>query len=204
MFWYIVSGIIRWTFILSWRFFTGAHMDGETHTDATFFKDATPRHKKRQQTNAAWKCMSRWKRIKWRNGIFWPIVFLFAGFIWSPSSMLFVLGMMSPGLLLIFRHHIRLAFWLPVVGHHSDGSVKQHWILKPKYRRMHDKMFRPEGKRKRPGLALESELTRGVHYEDIPADYEKAVRAELAEELDGQPFVELKLLMVPDDDDEGR
>jgi hypothetical protein len=69
---------------------------------------------------------------------------------------------------------------------------------------MLNRIRRPEGVRKRPGLALQSELTPKRHLEDIPADYERAVRAELAEELDGQPFVELKLLMVPDEDEEGR
>jgi len=198
-----VLRLIGWFFVLGWRFFTGAHMDGAEHTDATFFRNATPRHRKRQQTNAAWKCMSRWRRMKWRNGIFWPCLTLTVGFIWSPSAVLILLGFLGPGIALIMWKHIRLVFWLPVVGQHSDGSVRQHWTLKPKYRRQREKFIRPEGKRKRPGLALESELTRGPHLEDIPADYEGAVRAELAEELDGQPFVELKLLMVPEDD-EGR
>lgn len=198
-----VFGLIKWTFILCWRFFTGAHMDGEVHSDATFFKPATARHWKRQQTNATWKCMSRFQRMKWRNGVFWPSLLLAIGSVLSPSTVLIVLGFLGPGLALIGWKHIRLAFWLPVVATHSDGSVHQRWILKPKYRRLLQRFHRPEGVRKRPGLALASELVPSVHLEDIPPDYEAAVRAELAEELDGQPFVEMKLLMVPDED-EGR
>lgn len=185
---------ILWSLVVMWRFFTGAHMDGETHTDATFFKDATVRHKKRQQTNGAWKCMSRWKRMKVRHLCFWPVLAVVIGFACLGWSMFFVIGMLAPGLVLIFWRRIKPHFWLPVVGTHSDGTVHQHWVLRPKYRR------KPKGSRRRPGLATAAELEPTTHLVDVPADYEAAVRAELAEELDGQPFVELKLLMVPDDE----
>jgi hypothetical protein len=46
---------------------------------------------------------------------------------------------------------------------------------------------------------MPGELQAGIRLEDIPTEYVNAVRGEvIADELDGQPPTELKLLMSPD------
>jgi hypothetical protein len=196
----VMQFLIRWLFILSWRFFTGAHMSGRKHNDSTWWHDASKRYSRQRNKYTWWKKKSRMKRATWRHCIFWPVTLLILGFIWSTSSMLFILGIMSPGLFVIIRGRVRLVFYNPVVATGSDGIVRQHWALKTRYRKFIAKLFPPPDTRKRPGLATEAELLGEPRVADIPVNLERAVRAELAEELNGQPVLELKLLMEPDMD----
>lgn len=192
--------IIKWTFILSWRFFSGAHMNGKTYNDSTWFRDSSKRFERMRHKYSWWKRKARIKRAAWRHCIFWPTAIITALFIISWTSTLLILGFLTPGIVLMNENRIRMIFQKPVVGTHSDGSVHQHWIWKPKYRRLWRKLHTPKGMRKVPGLATQAELDGVPMITDIPVEYERAVRAELAEELNGQPPIELKLLLDPDID----
>lgn len=194
--------VFRWFCILSWRFFTGAHMNGQTYNDATWWRDASPGYRKRRQNYGWWKKKSRMKRVAWRHSFFWPTVLIIWGFEWSPASMVFLLGIFGPVGLIIGWRKLRFVFFAPVVAHGSDGSVTQEWSLRPRYRRLLKKFDRSV--RRRPGLARPEELQPGLQLVDVPADYDAAVRAELAEELDGAPGTRLKLLLDPSDFEEVR
>lgn len=189
--------ILKWTLIISWRFFSGNFMNAREYNDATWWKDASTKYRKMRRKYTWWNRKCRMKRMAWRNAIFWPTLILVVGFLWSWTSMLFVLGMMSPGLFLMVRKRVRLAFYLPIVARGSDGSVTQHWVLKPKIRRIIETILPPEGKRRRPGLAMESELRPADEWPEDKPTYHVEVLG--SNELDGQPPIELKLLMEPDD-----
>jgi hypothetical protein len=88
----------------------------------------------------------------------------------------------------------RLALFNPVVENHSDGSVEQRWVMKPVTRRMLNRVRRPADVRKRPGLATASELKKATRIKEVPTEYRGAV----IHELDGEPPLELKLLMTPE------
>lgn len=195
----IIGFLFYWGFVFSWRFFTGAHMNGQTYNDSTWWQDASSMYRKRRPAYTWWRKKSRMKRAAWRHSIFWPVILVTWGLIFFTSSAVIILLCFAPGLSLIAGKKLRLAWYLPIVAHNSDGSVRQHWVLKPKLRRRLDTVWHPRDKRKRPGLALHGELRPGIQVEEIPADYEAAVRAELAEELDRQPDQELKLLLSPED-----
>ncbi len=194
-----IGFLLYWGFVLSWRFFTGAHMNGKTYNDATWFQDASSMHRKRRMAYTWWRRKARMKRASWRNCIFWPVMLTTFLLVFYTSSAVIVLLCLAPGLSYIAGMRIRQALYLPIVAKNSDGSVRQHWVLKPKVRRRLNAVWHPKGERRRPGIAMRSELQPGIQAEDIPADYEAAVRAELAEELDGQPTQELKLLLSPED-----
>lgn len=182
------------------RFFTGAHLNGRTYNDSTWWLNASPQYRKSRKAYTWWRRKCRMKRLAWRNCVFWPVIFTIWALLFFTMWALIVGGIIAIPLAWYGGRRLRLALWLPVVANNSDGSVTQEWTLKPKARRRLQKLRRtPDGVRKRPGLARKSELKPGIYMTDIPADYEWAVRAELAEELDGQPSPELKLLMAPEE-----
>lgn len=185
--------------IVTVRFFTGAHLNGKHYNDATWWQDASSVYRKRRRAYTWWRRKSRMKRAAWRNCVFWSVTFTIWALLFFTVQALIVGGIIAIPLAWYGGKRLRFALWLPLVAHNSDGSVTQEWTLKPKVRRAIGKVKKDKTRRKRPGLARKSELTPGIHTVDIPADYDKAVRMELAEELDGQPFRELKLLMTPDE-----
>jgi hypothetical protein len=193
--------IIKWTIIISWRFFSGDFMNAREYNDATWWKDASKKYAKMRRKYTWWNRKSRMKRAAWRNAIFWPTFILTIGFMVDATATLFVVGMLSPGLYFMARDRIRLAFYLPIVVRNSDGSVFQHWILKPKIRRIIETVIRPADKRRRPGLALESELREADEWPDDPMEYRAEVVGQQVSTftIDEQPPIELKLLMDPDD-----
>lgn len=189
--------IFKWTMILLWRFFTGAHMSGRTFNDATWWHDASKRYRIRHDRYSWWKSKSRMKRVAWRHCIFWPVLILTAGFVWSWQSMTIILGCLLPGIMYMNKNRLMSIFFKPFVAQLSNGSKEQHWMLKTHYRRFFRKINPARGIRHKPGLATREELQGERSLTEIPVDYERAVRAELAEELSGQPPVELKLLLDP-------
>lgn len=193
-----VWSLIKWSVIISWRFFSGAHMSGKQYNDATWWRDASPMFRKRRQAYTWWRRKARMKRAGWRHSLFWITAILTAGFVWSTTFMLVSLAAIAPVGLWVAYGRIRYALFLPVVGNHSDGSVRQHWIMKPATRRVLTMVKKPKGMRKRPGVALRSEIKPGVHLREIPPELAGAIRREVAIELDGEPPVEMKLLMTPD------
>lgn len=170
--------LLRWGFVLSWRFFTGAHLNGKKYNDSTWLQDASLRYRKMPRYYTWWRRKSRAKRAGWRNGIFWPTLGIFIGFLLSWQSMILVLGFAAPGTYLMVRDRIRFVFFIPLVVHGADGSVTQQFSLKPKYRRLLTKLRRPEGVRIRPGVALPGELKEGIEQppEEIKLLAEKSER----------------------------
>jgi hypothetical protein len=194
---------VKWTLILSWRFFSGDFMNGKPRNDATWWQDASRRYQKQRRKYTWWNRKSRMKRASWRHGVFWPCLGLSVGFGVDPWGTLFVLGMLSPGLYFFGRQRIRLMFWIPIAGTHSDGVTYQHWILKPKVRLVLDKL-KPDykrGRKKYPGLLPDPEKRgKGPMVTDIPLEYANAVRAEVLDQYDTNPPIELKLLLDPEID----
>jgi hypothetical protein len=194
--------VIKWSFILSWRFFSGAHMNGEIYNDATWWRDASKKYIKVRRKYTWWKRKARMKRAGWRNAIFWPCLILSIGFAVDPWGMFFILGMLSPGLYFFGHRRVRLWFFIPVAGTHSDGIAYQHWIMKPALRRILDKL-KPDAKRDRkryPGLLPDPEKRKVPTLAEIPTEYANAVRGELIDSFVEQPPIELKLLLDPDVD----
>jgi hypothetical protein len=140
------------------------------------------------------------KRAAWRHSIFWPVTFFILGLIFFGYSVFWVLGFLAPGLFYIGWNRIRREIYNPVVAKGSDGTVVQVWVLKPKFARIVKKIRRPANERKRPGLAMESEITPTPVWVDISEEERNIISAELAEELEGEPPVEMKLLMAPRED----
>jgi hypothetical protein len=186
----------KWFFVIVWRFFSGAHLDGAKHNDSTWWLDASPRYPARKRT--WWKRKSRAKRAAWRHCIFWPVLLITWAFIFYTSSALIVAVCLLPGAVFMAWGRVRLALYHPVAGIHSDGSKRQHWILKPRVKRALARFDRNSRKRNHPGIVKKSEKHPRKYTEDIPQEWKHAVVLELAEELDGQPPLELKLLMNPE------
>lgn len=184
---------------VTWRFFTGAHLNGKTYNDATWWLDSSPMFRRKRSAYTWWRRKARMKRAAWRHAIFWPVVLVMAGVIWSLSSTLVIIGAMLPAIIFFAFKRIRFALFLPVVANDSDDGATQYWVLKPKYRRAIERIRRPADKRRRPGLASRSELERKPRLRDIPQSVKNAVALEVTPELDGQPPTQLKLLMMPDD-----
>jgi hypothetical protein len=201
--------VTKWTVILSWRFFTGAHMTGLRYNNSTWTRPAYNAKKRGliQPTKYGWwKSKSRFARMGWRHGIFWPTLVLFIGFMWDWSSMLIILGFFTPGIWLLTEkyhhgwHRIRCVFQDPFVGHESDGSVTQHWAWKTKYRRAFRRVHTPKGFRWHPGIATHAELSGAPKLADIPDDMKRAVRAELQDEIPAGEIVHLQLLLDHEQD----
>lgn len=199
----ILLWVVKWTLVLGWRFFSGDFMNHAIYNDATWFKDASKKYQKRRNAYTWWKRKSRMKRAGWRNAIFWPCFVLSVGFAVDPWGMFFILGMFAPGLYFMAHRRVRLWFFIPVAGTHSDGIVHQHWVMKPTLRNLLDKFKRDRLRRhpKYPGLLPDPELraSRKPRLEDIPTEYANAVRGEVIDSIE-QPPIELKLLLDPDVD----
>jgi hypothetical protein len=106
--------------------------------------------------------------------------------------------MFSPLIGYIAFQRGRLLLFDPFTSGNSDGSVNQHWRLK---RGIRDALhLRLEPKRKRPGLARRAEVAKTARTRELTPSERGAVVAELAEELEGDVPVEMKLLMTPDDE----
>jgi hypothetical protein len=176
-----------------WRFFSGAFMNGATYNDATWWRDASTMYRKRRLSYTWWRRKARMKRAAWRNGIFWPGVLVTSGLMFFTSWTIAAMVILLPPLSFVAFKRIRPVFFIPVTSGNDDGSVNQHWLLKVRYRRIWERVTR-QG-RSRPGLAMPSEIARVPRVREIPSE----VRGAVVAELDGQPPIEMKLLMTPDD-----
>jgi hypothetical protein len=178
-------------------------MNAATYNDATWWKDASRKYQKVRRKYTWWNRKARMKRAAWRNAIFWPALVLSVGFAVDPLGMFFILGMFAPGLFFMGYRRWRLFFYIPVAGTHSDGITYQHWTMKPQYRKLLEKFKRDADRRhkKYPGLLPDPEKRSKVPtLADVPIEYANAVRGEVIAELDGQPPIELKLLLDPEVD----
>lgn len=167
--------ILGWLLLMAWRFFTGAHMNGQAYFDTLFFKDATPIHKRRQVAFNAWKRKARVKRMAWRNCVFWPVTFITYGCLVAPWTMFVVAFWASPlwGYL-GFIYARKTLFEQRKIGY-SEGRVETFWVLKRRFRWMRFDWLREE-----PSVIVKSEA--GPEHEDIK-------------------IISLKTLMNPGDDE---
>jgi hypothetical protein len=188
-----------WTVIrFAWLFYTGAHLNGKTYNDATWWRDASPRYRNRRLAYTWWRRKARVKRMGWRNACFWIPLILLVAFTKYPSYAFTALLLFSPLLAYALFIRGRILLFDPFTSGNSDGSVNQHWRLKRAIReRLHIGL---EPKRKRPGLARRDEVAKKVRTRELTPSERRAVVAELAPSLDGEVPHELKLLMSPDDD----
>lgn len=147
----ISSTIAKWSIIYVWRFFTGAHLNGKTYNDSTFWKNATKRGQPRKRT--WWKAKARYKRMLWRNGCFWPLVVITAGFLWSASSMWLIIAALMPFLLYVGYHRLRKTIAIPIVAKGADGVPQQAYVLRPQVRRFLDRV---RGKQYKPGMITQA------------------------------------------------
>jgi hypothetical protein len=129
--------IFSWLLLMTWRFFTGAHMNGQTYFDTLFFKDASPIHKRRQVAFNTWKRKARVKRMGWRNCIFWPVFWITYGCVVAPWTM-FVLAFWASPLYgwLAFIYARKTIFEQRKVGY-AEGRVETFWVLKRRFRWLH-------------------------------------------------------------------
>lgn len=183
---------------LLWRFFTGAHMNGDVYNDSTFWHDASKRYQNRRHSYTWWRRKARWKRAAWRNCFFWIPTLITLGFLWSITLTAVCLTAAMPFIIWRLYGRIRYALFIPVVARQSD-QVEQRWIMRPKVRHALEMVKRPKDKRRKPGLATPDELRpSGIRLEDIPTELADAVRLEVSE-LGEEPPRKLKLLMEPID-----
>ena len=182
----LIGFLLYWAMVLLWRFFTGAHMNGKTYNDATWWQDASSMYRKRRMAYTWWRRKARMKRASWRHCIFWPVTFITFALVFYTSSAVIVLACLGPGLCYIGGMRIRRAWYLPIVAKNSDGSVRQHWVLKPKIRRRLTAIWHPKTERRRPGVAMRGELMPGTDETEVT-------------ELEEQPSTTLKLLLTPED-----
>jgi hypothetical protein len=167
--------VLFWLLLMSWRFFTGAHMNGQTYFDTLFFKDASPIHKRRQVAFNTWKRKARVKRMAWRNCVFWPVFWITYGCIVAPDTMIVLAFWASPIYgYLGFIHGRKFFFYQARIGY-GEGLVKTSWVLKRRFRWMRFEWLRDE-----PSVVVKTESD--DEHEDIK-------------------IISLKTLMNPDDDD---
>lgn len=206
VFWTLLLFLLKWLAILAWRFFTGAHLTGQHYNDSTFWHDASNAKKRsvhRPRQFSWWKRKARWKRMAWRNSIFWPVLLLIIGFMWSWSSMIMILGFIGFPVWFMLEpkthswHRIRLLFQRPYVATQSNGRVYQHWAWKTSIVHLRRRVKHPANERWHPGIATRAELNGEPRITELTPEMERAVRAELAEELSVGGPIELKLLLDP-------
>lgn len=171
-------------------------MNGRTWNDATWWRDASPRYRNRRLAFTWWRRKARVKRMGWRNACFWIPLILLVAFTRYTSYAVVTLLLFSP--LLAYAAFIRgrLLLFDPFTSGNADGSVNQHWRLKPGIRRVLRRELEP--KRKRPGLAMASEVAKVTRTRSLTPSEARAVIAEIGPELGDVP-TEMKLLMAPDD-----
>jgi hypothetical protein len=134
----------------------------------------------------------------WRNACFWIPIILLVAFTRFPADSIAVLAVFSPLLLAFCFHRGRLLLFDPFTSGNADGSVNQHWRLKPGIRRVLHRPLTPT--RKRPGLAMPSEVAKRTRTRELTPSERRAVVAELAPQLEGEVPTTLKLLMDPGDE----
>lgn len=128
--------ILLWVWIIMWRFFTGAHMNGQKYFDTLFWKDASVFHRRKQTSFAKWKRTKRVKRMWIRNAIFWPAAFLAYGWYTNPDIMVIVTLWSSPLWGYFGFFYLRKTFFELHRAGFGEGQVRTFWVLKRRYRWM--------------------------------------------------------------------
>lgn len=167
--------ILGWLLLMSWRFFSGAHMNGQKYFDTLVFKDASAIHKRRQVAFNAWKRKARIKRMAWRNCTFWPVFWITYGCVVAPWTMVILAFWASPLYGWLGFIYLRKTFFERHKVGYSEGRVEAFWVLKRRYRWARFEWLRDE-----PSVVAKSETD--PEHEDIK-------------------IISLKTLMNPGDDD---
>ena len=140
----------------AWRFFTGNLLFmsfTELQNDSTWTKPAKRGHPRHM---TPWLRMSRLRRAKIRNMIFWPsVILIYCGFRWTSYTITF-LCILAPLIIVKTSRRARRVFMMPVKQGTIHGEF-QHWVARPWTRRLfHRKPI--------PGVALNP-----ITEADIPA-----------------------------------
>lgn len=185
--------LLVWTVKLSWRFFTGAHMNGKTYNDSTFWRDASRSYRNRRNAYGWWKKKSRAKRIAWRHSVFWPALVIAYGFYaigWADMIVVFMWA--SPFAGYYAYRRLRPIFFVQM-RMITDGAPEYYWTLRPHWFRRLERLRELFGSNK----------TAEPPTVPVPSEYEAAVRNEIGNEYEDTPMLSLKLLLAPDQDTEG-
>lgn len=177
-----------------WRFFvSGHHLNGQTHNDATFWRDASTHFRKRRSAYTWWRRKARYKRLVWRHSVFWPVVAITAGMMLERMLTVVLLLCMVPLAVTLAFRKTRTFLYQPVKAHHLEGHVTQTWIMRPRTRHFLDVVT---FKTVTVGLATRGERKKRIRTKPIPPELRPAVVAELAPEIEAP--TELRLLMTPE------
>ena len=172
--------ILGWLLVMCWRFFTGAHMNGQTYFDTLFFKDASRIYARKQVAFSKWKRTARIKRLWWRNIIFWPCFWLSYGWYVAPWDMWLITFWTSPLWIYCSYKKLQSVFFEVHTAGFSDGKTQGYWVLRRRWRWL------------RFGWLRDEELLQPV-----------VVKEEETEEKQDIHIRSLKLLLDPGDDEGG-
>lgn len=128
--------ILFWLWLMSWRFFTGAHMNGEKYFDTLFWRDASMIGRHRQTPFAKWKRKARVKRMMWRNCVFWPLAGITYGCLVAPDTMIILAVWCAPIYGYLGFYWLRKTFFEVHRASYAEGEVSEFWTLKRPYRWM--------------------------------------------------------------------
>lgn len=167
--------IARFLCVVSFRFFLGRPMNGKKKDNSSFLKGATKGSPSKALTS--WQKKPQFHRALIRGTVFWPLALLISLEIWRPRIALLVLVFSLPILGILTARKGRAVFFQPFTTTDASSGVRmQHWIMRPKWRRL----FR---RQPMPGVLTKKERLNP----DLPPEVERAVRETInAQELKGQ------------------
>lgn len=160
--------------ILTFRFFTGLPLKRERKDNASFWKGATKGKPGKALTE--WQKKPYFHRALIRGVVFWPMAGITALYIWNANIALLVLVFSSIPLGYLAFVRGRRVFFQPFTSTDAvNGEITQHWMMRPKWRKMLRRQPIPGQVARKDRLTIE-----------FPAELEETVRKALAAEEDGQ------------------
>lgn len=156
--------LLRWSITVSIRFFIGRPMSGKKQDNATFLKGATRAKPGKQLT--AWQRKPHIHRALIRHSVFWPICGITALAIRSVRDALLVAAFILCLAAYPAFRKVRVIFFAPFTSTDAvTGDRSQHWILRPKYKRLIHRQKVPGVLERKDRVAV-----------DFPPDVERALR----------------------------
>lgn len=151
------------TAVLLWRFFTGHHMDGKRRKNYASGK-VLPQYR-----DYAWNRLTRPQRAWWRLLVIWALSLLGYGLVVHRAATLYVLVASIPFVVAFMLYRAVQRFTVRSNFTH-DGVTETHRTLRPKYYRRLMRLRRWRFKLRPPTD------------EAIPPDWERPIKAQLAED----------------------
>lgn len=149
-------------------------MSRERKDNASYWKGATKGKPGKALTT--WQKRPYFHRALIRNAFFWPVVILLGLLTVNRTAALMALTVVSiPAFYIGFRR-IRLTFFMPFNSTEAvSGAISQHWIMRPKWRKILHRQPIPGLVAKKDRISLE-----------FPAEMEETVLKAIAADEDGQ------------------